>query len=83
MDRQEDWSGLPFPSLGDIPHPGIEPGSPALQADSLLSGPLGKPLKKGKGYRDNTSKEFKTFPSNQKADFLCYLSFCVWILDLS
>ena len=33
---QEYWSGLPFPSLGDLPAPGIEPGSPALQADSLL-----------------------------------------------
>ena len=32
---QEHWSGLPFPSPGDLPHPGIEPGSPALQADSL------------------------------------------------
>ena len=35
--RQEHWSGLPFPSPGDLPDPGIEPGSPALQADSLLS----------------------------------------------
>ena len=33
--RQEYRSGLPFPSPGDLPHPGIEPGSPALQADSL------------------------------------------------
>ena len=33
--------GLPFPSLGDLPDPGIEPGSPALQADSLLSEPPG------------------------------------------
>ena len=33
--RQEYWSGLPFPSPGDLPDPGIEPGSPALQADSL------------------------------------------------
>ena len=33
--RQEYWSGLPFPSPGDLPNPGIEPGSPALQADSL------------------------------------------------
>ena len=41
--RQEYWSGLPFPSPGDLPNPGIEPGSPALQADSLLSEPLGKP----------------------------------------
>ena len=32
---QEDWSGLPFPSPGDLPYPGIEPGSPALQADSI------------------------------------------------
>ena len=34
---QEYWSGLPFPSPGDLPNPGIEPGSPALQADSLPS----------------------------------------------
>ena len=33
--RQEYWSGLPFPSPGDLPNPGIEPRSPALQADSL------------------------------------------------
>ena len=32
---QEYWSGLSFPSPGDLPYPGIEPGSPALQADSL------------------------------------------------
>ena len=34
FSRKEDWSGLPCPSPGDLPHPGIEPGSPALQADS-------------------------------------------------
>ena len=33
--RQEHWSGLPFPPSGNLPNPGIEPGSPALQADSL------------------------------------------------
>ena len=33
--KKECWSGLPFPSPGDLPHPMIEPGSPALQADSL------------------------------------------------
>ena len=43
FSRQEYWSGLPFPSPGDFPDPGIEPGSPALQADSLLSEPPGKP----------------------------------------
>ena len=35
FSRQEYWSGLPFPSPGDLPYPGIERGSPALQADSL------------------------------------------------
>ena len=35
--RQEYWSGLPFPSPGDVPHPEVKPRSPALQADSLLS----------------------------------------------
>ena len=42
FSRQECWSGLPFPSPGDLPDPGIEPGSPALQADALPSEPLGK-----------------------------------------
>ena len=42
--REEYWSGLPFPSPGDIPDQGIEPGSPALQADSLPSELSGKPL---------------------------------------
>ena len=37
FSRQEYWSGLPLPSPGDLPNPGIEPKSPALQADSLLS----------------------------------------------
>ena len=36
FSRQEYWCGLPFPSPEDLPHPGIKPGSPALQADSLL-----------------------------------------------
>ena len=35
FSRQEYWSGLPFPSLGDLPNPGIKPRSPALQADSF------------------------------------------------
>ena len=42
FSRQEYWSGLPFPSPGDLPNPGIKPGSPALQADSLLSELPGK-----------------------------------------
>ena len=43
FSRQEYWSGLSFPSLGDLPKPGIKPVSPALQADSLLSVPPRKP----------------------------------------
>ena len=35
FSRQEYWSGLPFPPAGDLPYPGIEPASPALQADIL------------------------------------------------
>ena len=42
FSRQGYWSGLPFPSPGDIPNSGIKPGSPALQADALLSDLLGK-----------------------------------------
>ena len=42
FSRQEYWSGLPLPSPGDLPHPGIEPRSPAFQADALPSEPLGK-----------------------------------------
>ena len=43
FSRQEYWSGLPLPSPGNLPHPGIEPGSPALQADALPSEPSRKP----------------------------------------
>ena len=43
FSRQEYRSGLPFPSPGDLPNPGIEPRSPALQADSLPTELQGKP----------------------------------------
>ena len=43
FSRQEYWSGLPFPSPGDLPDPGIEPRSPALQGDALTSEPPGNP----------------------------------------
>ena len=51
FSRQEYWSGLPFPSPGNLPDPGIEPGSPALQADALTSEPPGKPQGSPKSYR--------------------------------
>ena len=46
FSKQEYWSGLPFPSPGDLPNSGIKPGSPALQADFLLSEPPGKLFRK-------------------------------------
>ena len=46
FSRQENWNRLPFPPPGDLSDPGIKPGSPALQADSLLSEPPGKPKDK-------------------------------------
>ena len=49
FSRQEYWSGLPFPSPEDLPNLGIEPRSPALQADFLLSEPPGKPKNNGVG----------------------------------
>ena len=50
FSRQECWSGLPFSSPGNLPDPGIEPGSPTLQADALLSEPPGK--QRGDGQKD-------------------------------
>ena len=43
FSRQVYWGGLPFPSPGDLPNPGIEPRSLALQADSFTTEPPGKP----------------------------------------
>ena len=57
FSRLECWSGWPCPPPGDLPNPGIEPGSPTLQADSLPSEPPGKPwlLSKFVGYRNACS----------------------------
>ena len=49
FSRAEYWSGLPFPSPGDLPNPGIEPRFPALQVDSLPGEPQGKPKNTGVG----------------------------------
>ena len=57
LPRQEYWSGLPFSSPGDLPHPGIEPGSPALQTDSLPLEPLRKPLE----YSEVTAWNWMTY----------------------
>ena len=47
VSREEHWSGLPFPTLGDLPDPEMEPASPALAADFLTTVPPGKPQNKG------------------------------------
>ena len=51
FSRQEYWSGLAFPSPGELPNPGIEPGSPTLQADALPSEPPGKPIRVLRGIK--------------------------------
>ena len=57
FSRQEYWSGLPCPSPGDLPDPGIEPGSPTLQTDSLPSEPPGNPCL-GNWTTTNVSKTY-------------------------
>ena len=52
FSRQEYWSGLPFPSPGDLPDTGIEPWSPAFQADALTSEPPGKPTMRNAGLHE-------------------------------
>ena len=47
VSREEHWSGLPFPTLGDLPDPEMEPASPALATDFLTTVPPGKPQNKG------------------------------------
>ena len=54
FSKQKYWSGLPFPSPGDLPNPGIEPQSPVLQTDSLPPEPPGKPRPKNKWWRRHT-----------------------------
>ena len=53
VSRQEHWSGLPFPSPGDLPNPGIQPGAPALQEDSLPAKLPGKPHTLPTGVQSN------------------------------
>ena len=59
FSSQECWSGLPFLSLGDLPDPGIEPGSPALQADPLPSEPPWKHLLSDKEIEDFECKDIE------------------------
>ena len=65
FSRQEYWSGLPFPSLGDLPDPGIEPGSSALQVVSLPVAPPGKHKNTGLSSLSLLQGVFPTQESNQ------------------
>ena len=65
FSRQEYWSRLPFPSPEDLPDSGLEPRSPALQADYLLSDPLGKILQK-LCHRTNQSLQVQNLSSGSK-----------------
>ena len=67
FSRQECWRGLPFLSPGDLPDPGIKPGSPALEADALTSEPPGEDLESSKLSPKTTSltqKSLLTFLGN-------------------
>ena len=64
FSRPEYWSGLPFPSPGDILKPGIKPRSATLQADSLLAEPQGKPKNTGVDSLSHLQQIFLTQESN-------------------
>ena len=74
FSRPEYWSGEPFPSPWDLPNPGIELGSPALQADSFPAEPQGKPKNTGAGILSLLQCIFPTQELNQG------LLHCRWIL---
>ena len=65
FSRQEYWRGLPCPLPGNLPNPGIKPESPALQVDSLLPEPPGKPKNTGMGSLSLLQQIFPTQESNQ------------------
>ena len=65
LSRPEYWNGQPFPSSWDLPNPGIKPGSPTLQADSLPAEPQGKPKYTGVGSLSLLQWIFPTQESNQ------------------
>ena len=74
FSRPEYWTGWPFPSPEDLPNPGIEPRSPALQVDSLPVEPQGKPKNTGVGSLSLLQGIFPTQESNRG------ILYCRWIL---
>ena len=77
--RQEYWSRLPLPSPGALPDPGTEPMSPALQADSFTTEPVGKSL--------ICESECKTFSDGQThnlfCELICSVKYCEPVASLS
>ena len=72
--RQEYWGGLPFPSPGDLPNPGIKSGSPALQADALPPSHQGSPV-----FSDLHAQYLTIIgycPHHTKVPVLCALPVC-------
>ena len=75
FSRQEYWSGLPFPSPGDLPDPGIEPRSPTFQAEALTSEPPGKPyIYKPTANIILNGEKLKVFPLRSDTRQRCPLS---------
>ena len=83
LSRQEQWNGLPFPPPGDLPNPGIEPGSPVSQADSLLPEPTEKPP--NSEWFDYILSSFsspKIYSASMKIYLLCPKSYLYFTLSL-
>ena len=75
FSRQEYWSGLAIPFPRGLPNPGIEPGSPALQADSLPSEPPGKPWETGEEYERMDRRNQNLLKKNLFVSLLAVLGF--------
>ena len=71
FSRPEYWSEEPFPSPGDLPKLGIEPRSSALQVDSLLAEPQGKPYLPHKLFRKRQFQEYSGSPGVRTQRFHC------------
>ena len=82
LSRQEYWSELPFPSPGDLPNPGIELGSPALQAGSLPSEPPRKSSRCSvnmKRYKESIYKLCTGAQSTHLKNIYIYMYICIYI----
>ena len=80
FSRQESWSGFPFPSLGDLPDPGIEPAPPTLQRDSLPMSHQGSPILL---LSTTQNKIIKSTQANQNTQSLSTTAYICHFLELS